>query len=319
MSENGMQTTQTQTAQAPSWQIPYQQYGLNNAYSQFNSVNSPQQLVSPFSTQQNQAITGITNLATNGTPETSAAQGYVTNTLNGGNASPGVSDAYNQFAMGGVPAISSADQYAQNVLNGNPASNPYLNSMFNQAANSVQNRLGSEFANSGRNVIGSLPIQSDELNNLATQLYGGAYNTGVQQQENALNSYGSPLAQAQIGALGSLYGTGVQQQENALTQAVPLEQQQFAGQQNLFNAGQQIQNLGQQYISAPQQFLQNYLNQANQNLGVQGSVAQPYSPALQSAQYAGLGGQLGSAVGGLFGGNGSTYGGLLGTLAGAFA
>jgi len=323
VSQNGNPTTQVQNATGPSWALPYQQFGANQAYSQFSGVNSPQQLVAPFSSQQNQAISGITNLATNGTPETSSAQNYVTNVLNGGAASPGVSGAYNQFAMGGVPAISSADQYAQNVLNGNPAQNPYLNSMFNQAANSVQNRLSSEFAGSGRNIVGSLPQQADELNNLATQLYGGAYNTGVQQQEQALSSYGSPLAQAQIGALGNLYGSGVQQQENALTQAVPLEQQQFNAQQNLYNAGVPIQNLAQNYITAPQQFLQQYLNQVNQIPGQSIATQQPLSPAQQAAQtgaYANIGGTLGGTLGNMFGGSsGQNWGSLLGSIAGAIA
>lgn len=253
MSQNGSQTTQTLQQQAPSWQQPYQQYGLQQAAAQYQNVNSPQQLVAGFSPQQNQAISNITNLA-GGTPQTTAAQNYVTN-----------------------------------VLSGNPASNPYLNSMFNQAANTVQNRLSSEFAGSGRNVIGSLPVQSDQLNNLATQLYGGAYNTGVQQQENAA------------------------------AEAVPLEQQQFNAQNNLFNAGGQIQNLAQQYIQAPQTFLNQYLSQVNGNLGTTRATQEPYSPFLQTANNANIGSQLGSAIGNYFGGSGGTWGGLLGGIAGAFA
>ena len=253
MAENGMQTTQTQNATGPSWALPYQQYAQNQAYSQFQGVNSPTQLVAPFSSQQNQAIQGITNLATNGTPTTGAAQDYVTK-----------------------------------VLNGQPASNPYLDSMFNRAADQTQNRLASEFAGAGRNVDQSQGLRSQQLNDLATQIYGGAYNTGVQQQENAL------------------------------TQAVPLAQQQFNAQQQLYNAGVPIQQLAQQYITAPQQFLQQYLNQVNQVPGQSITTQQPYSPALQAMSGANIGGQLGSAIGGLFGDNGTKYGGLLGTIAGAF-
>lgn len=254
MSQNGSQTTQTLQQQSPSWQQPYQQYGLQQSAAQYQNVNSPQQLVAGFSPQQNQAISNITNLA-GGTPETSSAQNYVSN-----------------------------------VLNGNPANNPYLNSEFNQAANTVQNRLGSEFAGSGRNVIGSLPIQADQMNNLATQLYGGAYNTGVQQQENAA------------------------------AQAVPLEQQQFNAQNNLFNAGGAIQGLAQQYIQAPQTFLNQYLSQVNGNLGTTQATQQPYSPFLKTANNANIGSSLGSAIGNYFGGSdGSTWGGLLGALGGAVA
>ncbi|MDE1919032.1 MAG: hypothetical protein KGH96_23575 [Sphingomonadales bacterium] len=262
MSQNGSSTTQVQTGQAPSWQQPYQQYGLQQATAQFQGINNPQQLVAGFSQPQNQAIAGIQNLATNN------------------------------------PTLGAAQNYETSVLNGNPAQNPYLSSEFNLGANDVQNRLESEFAGSGRNVVGSLPIQADELNNLATQLYGGAYNTGVQQQENALAAAPN-TTNAQLGL-----------------------------QQGLYGAGQQIQNLGQQYIQAPQNFLQNYLNQVNQGLGQTQTTQQPLSTAQQIAQ-AGLGSQTGSTIGSTLGGlignyfgnqsAGSTAGSLLGAIGGAFA
>jgi hypothetical protein len=67
----------------------------------------------------------------------------------------------------------------------NPSANPYLQGTFNQAANAVQSQLASEFAGAGSNVINSLPVQADEMNNLATQLYGGAYNQGLQTMTQA--------------------------------------------------------------------------------------------------------------------------------------
>ncbi len=258
----GTNTTQVQTAQAPSWQLPYQQYGLGQATAQYKGINSPQQLVAGFSPQQNQAISGITSLATNN------------------------------------PTLGAAQNYTQAVLNGSPANNPYLSSEFNQAANTVQNRLESEFAGAGQPVVNSLPVQSDELNNLASQLYGGAYNTGVQQQENALGNAGN-VVNNQMGL-----------------------------QTGLFNTGQQVQNLGQSYIQAPQTFLNNYLNQVNGNLGQTATTQQPLSTTQQIAQ-AGLGSQagssLGSSLGALLGswlgnsGTGSSIGGLLGALGGAVA
>lgn len=259
MSENGSQTTQTVQSQAPSWQLPYEKYGLQQSLAQYQNVNSPQQLVAGFSAPQNQAISGIQQLATNN-PTLGSAQGYLTN-----------------------------------VLSGNPAQNPYLSNEFNLAANDVQNRLESEFAGSGRNVEGSLPVQADQLNNLATQLYGGAYNTGVQQQENAA------------------------------AQAPNLVNSQMGLQQGLYGAGQQVQNLAQQYITAPQTFLNQYLSQVNGNLGTTQATQQPYSPTLQAANNAGIGSQLGStlgsAIGNYFGnsGAGSNWGSVVGGLLGAFA
>ncbi len=258
----GNSTTQVQTAQAPSWQLPYQQYGLQQATAQYNGVTSPQQLVAGFSPQQNQAISGITSLATNN------------------------------------PTLGAAQNYTQSVLSGQPANNPYLNSEFNNAANTVQNRLESEFANAGQPVVNSLPVQSDEMNNLASDLYGSQYQTGVQQQENALGNAGN-VVNNQVGV-----------------------------QQDLFNTGGAVQNLGQQYIQAPQTFLNQYLSQINGNLGSTATTQQPLSTTQQIAQ-AGVGAQAGSSIGSTIGsligkwlGNsstGSSVGGLLGAVGGAFA
>lgn len=250
---SGGNSNQTLTSQAPSWQLPYQQYGLNQAQGQYNNVSSPTQLVAPFSPQQNQAIQGVTNLATNN-PTAGAANNWVTNTLNG-----------------------------------SPANNPYLNSEFNQAADATQDRLASEFAGSGRNVGGSLPLRSDELNNLATSLYGGAYNTGVQQQETAAG-----LAPSAVNTSMGL-------------------------QNNLFNTGQQVQNQAQQYIQAPQTFLNQYLSRVNGNLG--NTTTQPlyFNRGLMGLGGASLGGSLGNTIGQALGGagsNGGNWGQLLGTLGG---
>lgn len=256
MSQNGNSPSQTSIAQAPSWQQPYQQYGLQQASAQYQNVNSPQQLVAGFSPQQNQAITGITNLATNN------------------------------------PTASAANTYTQNVLNGNPANNPYLNSEFQLGANQVQNQLDSEFAGAGRNIIGSAPVQADDLNNLATQLYGGAYNTGVQQQENALA--------AEPNTVGTDLGLN----------------------QSLFNTGQQVQNLAQNYIQAPQSFLNQYLSQVNGNLGSTSSTTYPLTTMQQLATAAtgsSIGNTLGSALGTyLDGSTGGSVGGLIGSIGGAF-
>src|SRR3569832_1941894 len=73
-------TPATQTSTAPSWQTPYQNYGLNQALAQYQNTH---QLVAPFAPQQEQAITNITNLAKAGDPGTNATSNFITNTLNG--------------------------------------------------------------------------------------------------------------------------------------------------------------------------------------------------------------------------------------------
>jgi hypothetical protein len=246
---NGGSTNQSTTTQAPSFQQPYQQYGLNQALSQYQ--NTPQ-LVAPFSPQQEQAITGITNMAANGDPSVNAASNYVTSTLNG-----------------------------------SPSSNPYLDSMFNQAAQQTQGQLASEFAGSGRNVDQSEGLRSQQLNQLATSIYGGAYNTGVQQQETAA-SLAPSLLQSNLGLNSALYG-----------------------------AGQNVQNLAQQYIQAPQNSLNQYMSRVNGNLG----ATSTFNPAFNAGAGA-LGGaltglNLGSSIGNALGGSsGQDWGSILGALGG---
>lgn len=162
-------SNQTQTQQAPSWQQPYQQLGLQNSLSQLQNTN---QLVAPFSSQQNQAISNITNLANNGDAGTNAAGNFITNTLNG-----------------------------------NVQQNPELNQLFSQGANQIQQQLGSQFAGAGRNVDQSQGQTAQALGNFASGLYGNAFNTESGLQTSALGAAPSNL-QSQLGLQNSLFGAG---------------------------------------------------------------------------------------------------------------
>jgi len=57
--------------------------------------------------------------------------------------------------------------------------NPYEDAMFRQAAGATQNQLSSEFAGMGRNASATEPLRAEQLNNLATSLYGGNYQNDV--------------------------------------------------------------------------------------------------------------------------------------------
>lgn len=152
----GGQNTVTSTS-VPSWLQPYLTSSLSAGQTLAQGAGPqyyPGQQVAPLNQVQEQGIGQIQNTANN----------------TAGQATPGATAA-NQFETSGA------------LLN--PASNPYLQGTFTQAANSVQNQLSSEFAGSGRNITGSLPIQSDEMNNLATQLYGGQYDTGLNTMTQA--------------------------------------------------------------------------------------------------------------------------------------
>lgn len=146
--------TNTTQQTLPDWLQPYLTQELGNAQQfQTNATTNPQSMVAPLTSAQQQGNSSLLQAANQGTSEASSAA------------------AANQFETSGA------------LLN--PSSNPYLQGTYQQAGQQVQNQLASEFAGSGSNVENSAPVQADQLNNLATQLYGGAYQQGLQQMTQA--------------------------------------------------------------------------------------------------------------------------------------
>ena len=146
MSGGGTTTTQSGP---PAALMPYITPTLQQGYNLLGSGGPqyyPGQQVAPLNPLQEGGLTSVAQTAMSP------------------NASQGA-QAANQFETSGA------------LLN--PSMNPYLQGTFQQGANQIQNSLASQFAGSGRNIQGSMPVQSDEMNNLATQLYGGAYNQGL--------------------------------------------------------------------------------------------------------------------------------------------
>lgn len=166
---SGGGSSSSSTTQAPSWQLPYQQYGENQALSQYQNIP---QLVAPFAPQQEQAITNISNLGATGDPSLNAAQKYIGNTLGG-----------------------------------NVQTNPELNNLFTQGAQQIQQQLGSQFGGAGRNVDESAGANAQALGNFAAGLYGNAFNTETGAQNAAL--YAAPsIASGNLGVQNALYGAG---------------------------------------------------------------------------------------------------------------
>jgi hypothetical protein len=65
--------------------------------------------------------------------------------------------------------------------------NPYETAMFNQAAQATQPQLASEFAGAGRDITASMPLRSQQLNQLGTDFYGQNYQNSVNNAFNATN------------------------------------------------------------------------------------------------------------------------------------
>lgn len=175
--QSGSQVTKTEP---PSYQLPYLQEGLGAARGLF-AEGGPEQYsgntVVPFAPQTEQALAGIEQRATNGSPLTQAGQGYATDTLNG--------------------------KYLD------PSSNPYLRSTFDQAAQATQAAGEAQYAGTGRNVQAGAPQRTDMLTSLANQIYGGAYNNERDRQQGVL-PYVSPLAESDYRDLSALQGVGAQ-------------------------------------------------------------------------------------------------------------
>lgn len=194
---------QTTSTQAPlQYMYPYLGTGLQQAgqlLGQGGPNYYPGQQVASFNPLQNQAFGGIQRAANN------------------------------------VGGLNQTNQFDKMLMQGG-GSNPYLDQMFNQAAGATQNQLSSEFGGAGRNVDASAAARGQQLNNLATNIYGGNYQNTLQDALQAGN-------QAQ-----SVYDTRLQ------------------GQQQLLGAGNQIQQQGQNQINASQNAYNFNQNQPYANL-----------------------------------------------------
>lgn len=139
--------------------------------------------------------------------------------------------------------------------------NPYETSMFDQAARATQGQLASQFAGSGRNLDASMPLRSDQLNNLATSFFGNNYQNSVNNAFNATNQQrdiGNQIqnqGQNEINASMNAYNFGQNQPYNNLqrfmstitglqgsSQSQPYFQNQGANMLGGLLAGQQLYN-----------------------------------------------------------------------------
>lgn len=274
MSGGGQNTTSQQTV--PDWLKPYYTQTLQQGQG-LEQTGGPQyypgQQVAPLSGMQTQGLGDISSAA--GTP----------------NASQGAQDA-NRFETSGA------------LLN--PSMNPYLQGTFKQAANQVQNQLGSEFATNGSNVLNSMPVQADQMNNLATSLYGGQYQNGLDQMTRAAG-------------LAPSIDAGTYQPGQQLMNAGGMEQNQS---QNEINA---MMNRYQYQQQAPYNTLSWYSGLLGANgspfAGQNSRQTMQNNPGTSALGGAAMGGALGSAYAGSEAGawlgpwgmaGGAALGGLMG-------
>jgi hypothetical protein len=308
----------TQTSNPPAYLQPYLTEAATGAAGQYHQGPMqyyPGETVVPFAGETNAALGGIASRAQNGSQVNQAASSYAANTL-GKTPTTQYGSAQNPFAT------------SANPFGG--ASNPYLDRTFNKAADSVQNRLSSQFAGSGRNVDASRAAQSSEMNDLATNIYGGAY----ENERNRQLQYGSQ--QLGIGAQGyelerDRGANDIQQQRQqqlgvagmasgiANQDYVDLDRLRGVGAEREDLTGRQMEDAAARWDygqQAPGLALDQYITRLQ---GQPGSQVSTSTPIYRNQAAGGLGGamagqQIGSQFG--YGGYGAALGGLLGYFGG---
>lgn len=237
----------TSTVGPPSWQLPYIKEGMAGAQSIYRGGGTP---VVPFSQETETALTNTAARAQNGSPLVGDAQSLARNTINGG-------------FLG---------------------SNPYLDQTFERAALQTQNQLASQFAGAGRNVDQSQGLRAQQLNDLATGIYGGAYDSERNRQQQALGM------------------------------AAGLANQDYVDLGQLASVGAQREGLAREQAEAPGLALDQYLGRVTGSVGQ--SSYQPRNRATGAIGGAMLGSQVADQMG--YGGWGQLGGGLLGGYLGGW-
>jgi hypothetical protein len=309
----------TTVNEPPAFIQPFMQYGAQQSRALYET-GGPQyyggNTVVPFADQTEQALGMTEQRALNGSPVNNAAQDYATRTL--------TTSPTSQFGSAANPYGSSANPYGS-------ATNPHLDATFNKAADSVQQRLGSQFAGSGRNVDASRAVNSDELNNLATGIYGGAYeserNRGLSydQQQLGIGASGyeserDRMAQDLDRQRSTQYAVAGMAPQLANQDYVDIQALQGVGGQVEDYAGRMMEDQAARWDfsqNAPQMNLDNYIARITGAYPGQNSTSTTPIHRNRTAGAAG-GAMAGAQVGSAFGPWGTAVGAIGGGLLGGW-
>lgn len=278
----------TQTTEPPAYLRPYLQDAASesrNLYGTGGPQYYPGNTVVPFANQTEAALGRTEQRALNGSPVNQAAQSYAT----------------------GILGKAPTSQFGG-------ASNPYLDATFNRAADQVQNRVQSGFAGNGRNIEAGRPVAAQEMNDLATGIYGGAY-------ENERGRMAQDLSQQR--AL----------QFSTAGLAPQLANQDYVDINALQGVGGQVEDLAGRYMednaarfdfgqNAPQANLDNYLQRLGMVAGGAGNTTNATTPTYRNRTAGALGGAAtGAGMATALGASGPVGWGVagLGALLGAYA
>lgn len=255
---SGGSSTTTTSSHLPAWAVPYAKELLGSGSSEYlpngtvaQMPSNLNQQVAGFTPDQTAALNSISGTTGTANGLGTANAGYASGVLAGDqlnpNSNPYLAGTYNEAAQGLVnqyqTAIGPSTMAAGEVASGGGPGALGTNSSYNQTAALNQYNLG------------------QNLNNLATNIYGGAYEQGIQNQLSVSQGIGN--------VQNSLY-TGANEQLGAGS----LEQQQ---QQSLFNTQYQNALNANQY---PMQALSGFASLLGQATGgTGGSISVGTSPS----------------------------------------
>lgn len=303
---------QQQQSSAP-WK-PFQPYlkdFLGEAQSLYRSGGpefAPFQTVADFSQQQQQAM-GQTEQRAQGSGTEQALRGYLNNSLSGAySADPSVLG----FSLGNLGQIAG----------GGP--NPYLDATYNQAAGRLNQSfnegvvpgLQATFGGAGRSGSGLQAAAfgqaarelGDQQNRLATNIYGGAYESDAARRLQANQS------------LADIYGTGQAEMARSASLAPSLSSLEWGNIDRLAGVGSAVQGQAQRLLDEQKQRHDFYQNRPYEMLDrYQGWLGAGSGQGSTTSSGGGGGSKLAGALGGALAGSsfgpwGAVGGGLLGLL-----
>jgi len=153
------------------------------------SNEPPGFLLGPLTTAANAAQTAFTGGGTGGFGGGGPFRGRGRGGLVGLDGFDGPPSGGGGTAGGGL--IGQGQELISQTLGGDflrPESNPFLQSTFNRAADLTRGRLDTEFAGAGRNLGAARPARSEELQTLASNIFGQNFQAERDRQTNALAS-----------------------------------------------------------------------------------------------------------------------------------
>lgn len=281
-----------------------------------------------------EALTSMADIARAGSPLMDQAGGAVGEVIGSGGMTPQTQALAGQLTSGGLvnPAMAETRRIA---MGGDVGTNPYLEATYERASRPLvdqlreqvnpsididaasRGRLGSGMHAMLRNKAGEQTGQA--LTDLATNIYGGAYESDQARRMAALGQFGA-MGQQDVAnrvAGAGLYDQGAARSLQAAGMAPGIDATRFSDAERLMGIGQTYQNApwqpAQQYLQSLYGFPGVSSGSSQSGPGGPGAFAQGASGALGGAATGAMIGSMfgGPGIGAALGGGLGLFGGLL--------